>query len=322
MATLRILLLALLAMVLCCGQARAGTADAVVVWVDSYHQGYEWSDGIERGIRSVLDPVGVRLQVIRLDAKLNPAEETVRKAGKAARDAIARIGPAAVIASDDAAQEYLVVPHLKGAALPVVFCGVNWDATMYGYPAPNVTGMVEVEAVPEMVSHFARDAKGDRIGYISGDTATDRKIVEVFNRTHFDGRMRAYFAETFEQFKSLFLRAQSETDMLFLRNNAGISGWDPAAAEAFLRDNTRAPTGSHLLHMDRYVVYTMGKVPEEQGEWAARTVLRVLAGESPGSIPLGRNQRTRLVVNLKMAKAAGVVLPISVLKTAEVIGKD
>lgn len=314
--------LSALVLVLACGPVRSGLAQPVVAWVDSYHQGYEWSDGVEQGIRSVLEPAGARLAVLRLDAKLNPGDAAVRKAALAARDAIARLRPGVVIASDDAAQEFLVVPHLKGGAAPVVFCGVNWDAAMYGYPAPGVTGMLEVEAVPEMAAHFARDAKGERIGYLSGDTATDRKITAVFNANFFAGRMKTYFAETFEQFTTLFLRAQEENDMLFLRNNAGIAGWDPAAAEAFLLANTRIPTGSHLEHMARHVVYTMGKIPQEQGEWAARAALRILAGESPADIPVASNQRTRLMVNLKLAQAAGIVLPVAVLKTAEIIGKD
>lgn len=320
MTALRTALAALLILVCLAGQGLG--AEQVVVWVDSYNAGYEWSDGVEAGIRSVLNPAGVRLVVKRLDAKRNPAEAAVRKAAQAALEAIYRIRPGAVIASDDAAQEFLVVPFLKDTPQPVVFCGVNWDAAMYGYPAPNVTGMVEVEAVPEMVAHFTRDAKGSRIGYISGKTATDLKITETFNAAVFDGRMKTYFAETFEQFKTLFLRAQNETDMLFVRNYAGIAGWDPVAAEAFLLNNTRVPTGSHLLHMNRYVVYTMGKVPQEQGEWAAHAALRVLSGGRPGDIPLARNQRARLVVNLKMAKAAGITLPVAVLKTAEIIGKD
>ena len=30
-----------------------------VLCINSYHEGYEWSDGIERGIHSVLDGTGV-----------------------------------------------------------------------------------------------------------------------------------------------------------------------------------------------------------------------------------------------------------------------
>jgi hypothetical protein len=107
-----------------------------------------------------------------------------------------------------------------------------------------------------------------------------------------------------------------------LRNNAGIKGWDDERAKAFLAANTRIPTGSPLDFMAEFVVYTIGKVPEEQGEWAARTALRILGGETPGDIPLAKNERAVLTVNLRMAKAAGIVLPVSVLKTATVIGRE
>lgn len=54
----------------------------------------------------------------------------------------------------------------------------------------------------------------------------------------------------------------------------------------------------------------------------ALTALRVLGGESPANIPMVENRRVRLIVNLKLARAAGLVLPVSLLKTATVIGKD
>jgi hypothetical protein len=53
--------------------------------------------------------------------------------------------PKAVIAADDAAQELLVVPYLKGRASPqVIFCGVNAPLARYGYPARNVSGVRSV----------------------------------------------------------------------------------------------------------------------------------------------------------------------------------
>ncbi len=297
-------------------------AGKTIVWVDSYDAGYPWSDGIERGILQVLEGTGIKLAAVRLKGKEmgSPAEQEA--AARNAYDLIQSLSPDVVIASDDNAQKYLVVPFLKGGSLPVVFCGVNWDASMYGYPAENITGMIEVEGVAGMLRLFRRDAKGPRIGYISGDTASDRKITATFNKEFFGGKMKVYFVDDFDAFKDTFMRAQDETDMLFLRNNAGIKGWDDERAKAFLAANTRIPTGSPLDFMAEFVVYTIGKVPEEQGEWAARTALRILGGETPGDIPLAKNERAVLTVNLRMAKAAGIVLPVSVLKTATVIGRE
>lgn len=293
-----------------------------ILFVDSYHSGYPWSDGVENGIRTGLATSGVELKILRMDTKRNTSQEFKRAAGEEALKIIQAYQPDVIIASDDNAQKYLVAPYLLGKDIPVVFCGVNWDASAYGYPAGNVTGMLEVEGVNELIALFKRDAKGPRIGYISGDTVSDRKITKVFNERFLNNRMKIYFAKDFEEFKAKFLQAQAETDMLFLRNYSGIQGWEEKKAKAFLLENVKKPTGSHLSFMAEYVIYTIGKIPEEQGEYAAKTALRILGGENPADIPLARNTRVRLVVNLKMAKAAGVVVPFKVLKTATVIGKD
>jgi len=303
-------------------EAGSASRKARIVLVDSYHRGYPWSDGLEKGVREALEPSGAELKVLRLDSKRNPSLEHMKEAGSRAMEEIKRFKPDVVIAADDNAQRFLVVPYLLNTETPVVFCGVNWDASVYGYPAKNVTGMVEVESVEAMVALFKRDAKGDRMGYISGDTVSDRKITTEFNKRFFNGGMKTYFVKNFEEFKKVFLRAQQESDMLFLRNYSGIKGWEEEEAKRFIQRNISRPTGSHLDFMAEYVIYTMGKVPEEQGEYAAKVCLRILEGESPADIPLAENKRVRLMVNLKMAKAAGVVVPFNVLKTATVIGKQ
>ncbi len=304
-----------------CTDALAGQGKRIL-YVDSYHQGYPWSDGVERGVRQTLESAGVELKIVRMDTKRNTSEEYMVQAGLRAMEIIQRFKPDVLIAADDNAQQYLVVPHLRGTELPVVFCGVNWNASSYGYPTRNITGMLEYEGVEEMVDLFKIHAKGSNIGYLSGDTLVDHKIVDVYNKIFFHGSLRFYPAQNFEHFKKLFLQAQEEVHMLFVRNYAGIEDWDAKEAEAFLLENISVPTGSHLDFMDKFVVYTIGKVPEEQGQWAATAALRILDGVSPSDIPLAKNEQVRLVVNLKMADAAGIVLPITILKTARVIGKD
>jgi ABC-type uncharacterized transport system substrate-binding protein len=41
----------------------------------------------------------------------------------------------------------------------------------------------------------------------------------------------------------------------------------------------------------------------------------------PSSIPVVTNRRSKLTVNVKMANAAGIVVPVSILKNATVIGQ-
>jgi len=293
-----------------------------LLWVDSYHQGYEWSDGIEKGIKEVLVDSGVDLRIVRMDTKRNDSMEFGRKAGQETMTVLEDFKPDVVIATDDNAQKYFVVPYLKNTKLPVVFSGVNWDASMYGYPCQNVTGMVEVEPTAEILKLFRAYSKGNRIGYISGDVETERKIADYYNKVFFEGKMRLYLVKTFEDFKREFLRALQEVDMLYLYNYTGIVPWDSAEVEEFLAQNTRVPTGSPNEFMAPFVIFTVSKLAQEQGSYAAKTALRILEGVDPASIPLTTNKRSSLTINLKMAKAAGIVLPVSILKNANVIGQQ
>jgi ABC-type uncharacterized transport system substrate-binding protein len=293
-----------------------------ILWVDSYDGDYEWSQGVERGLRQALAGTGVELAVWRMDTRRHKGERFARQAGIKARDQIEHLRPDLVIASDVSAQQYLVVPYLKDSSLPVVFCGVNEDPARYGYPARNVTGMVEVDQVGELFRQLRRFARGDRIGCLAGDYESAGLAVTQSNRQLFDGRMNVYRVRTMAEFKQAFLRAQQEVDMLHLRNHAGIEDWDAGEAESFVLAHAEIPTGAVNSWMKNLVLFTLAKLPEEQGEFAALTALRILYGASPSGIPLVSNRLTRLSVNLRMARAAGIVLPVSLLRTAEIIGRE
>ncbi|MBM3298742.1 MAG: hypothetical protein FJY85_02165 [Deltaproteobacteria bacterium] len=130
----------------------------IILLVNSYHEGYEWSDGIEKRAREVLDGTGVELRFFRMDTKRNNSVEFGKEAGLKAKAFVDELKPDVVIAADDNVQKYLVVPFLKDTSLPVVFCGVNWDASMYGFPCKNVTGMVEVDMIQELLELLRRYA--------------------------------------------------------------------------------------------------------------------------------------------------------------------
>jgi len=293
-----------------------------ILWVSSYHQGYEANDDIEHGIRSVLEGTGVELRTFFMDTKRNDSPEFGKKAGYEAMAFMKKFHPDVVIASDDNAQKYLVVPYLRGGKYPVVFCGVNADPASYGYPATNVTGMVEVDLAPEMLELMRRYAKGDRIGYLSGNVDAERKVVAIYNKQFFHGKMKSYLVSSMAEFKETFLRAQQEVDMLYVYNYTGIKGWDKVEAELFLSRHTRVPTGSHNGFMSPFVVFVAAKSLVEHGEYAAETALKILQGAVPGKIPVTENRKVELYVNLRMAKAASITLPVSLLKTATVVGQD
>jgi len=305
-------------------QAEASSSDyggKKIVFVDSYHQGYAWSDGIESGIHAVLDATGVDLKIVRLDTKQNPDEAFGKTAGSNAKSEIEAFNPDVVIACDDNAQKYLVVPYLKGTNQPVVFCGVNWDATVYGYPTGNVTGMVEIELPDQLVELLKSYSNGERLGYLSIDTETERKIADTYNQRFFDGQMQTYWVTTQDEFKEAFLVAQEEVDILFMGNNAGSDTWDEAAMQQFILENTAIPTGSINDWMAPFSLLTLAKSSKEQGEWAAQAALSILDGTPVTDIAVAQNKKGEIIVNLELADQLNVVFAPSLLKNAKMVGE-
>jgi ABC-type uncharacterized transport system substrate-binding protein len=63
----------------------------------------------------------------------------------------------------------------------------------------------------------------------------------------------------------------------------------------------------------------MTKIAEEQGEWSARTALRILNGTRPSDIPIVTNEKGMLYVNLNIAEKLGVIVKPELLKNAQII---
>lgn len=302
--------------------ANADTSAIRIVWVDSYAAGYSWSDGIGQGIRSALADSSVQLSVFHMDTKDLHGEAALRQAGKRAKDFIDAHPPDVVIASDDNAQQYLVAPYLLGTDTPVVFCGVNAAPEVYGYPAANVTGMLEVEPVEVLFWHLRRFAQGGRVGYLSGDAATDHRVIEKYNKQYFNGKLRTFLARSFDTFKQQYLLAQSEVDILLFMNNGGIAGWSDREAKRFILETTRIPSGTVAPYLEDFCMISLGKDPQEQGMYAATTALEILQGADPGRIPLVENEQVLMTVNLVVANAADIVFPISTLEAATKVLMD
>ena len=252
----------------------------------------------------------------RMDTKRNKTDAQKTAAALEAKAAIEAFEPDVVIASDDNASKYLIAPHYKGGQLPFVFCGVNWDASGYGFPASNVTGMVEVNDVVGLIDQLKQFAQGDRIGFIAGDALINHKEVENYRKT-FNLDVTPYFAKNFEDWKRGFEELQQKVDLLIVYNFAAVDGWDTDAAKAFVQKHTRIPTGTMQQGPMDYALIGFLKVPEEHGEWSARTALRILDGVSPADIPVTRNEKGMLMVNMKIAQAMGMEIPYEMIETAQ-----
>ena len=290
-----------------------------VLLIDSYHTGYPWSDGIVKGVKDALKGSGAELKVFQMDTKRKKTDEEIQQSALDAKAVIDSWKPDIVIAADDNASKYIVMPFYKNTSLPFVFCGLNWDASIYGYPYSNATGMVEVSLIEPLLNNMKEYAKGSKIGYISSDVLSSTKeseyYVKLFNISFADEQHVGNFAD----WKAAFKRMHDTMDMVIVGNNSGINDWNEAEAVAWAEANTKVVSGTVYDFLAPFSMIGLTKVAEEQGIWSAKAAMEILGGKSPSSIPIVQNKKGDVYANVKLASKAGVVFKPALVKNAIII---
>ena len=289
-----------------------------VLFIDSYHEGYAWSDGITAGVKQVFEGTGVELKIIRMDTKRNKSDDFKRKAALKAKTEIEAFQPDVVIAADDNASKYLIEPFYKNANLPFVFCGVNWDASIYGYPFQNVTGMVEVAGAKELVEILQSYAQGSRVALLSDDTLSSQKDADNY-QSKLGIDVTPVLVKSQAEWKHNYKAIQEKYDIVLLGNTVGIEDFNAQEAEAFALQHAKIPGGAVQMDPMPYAVLGYLKVPEEQGNWSAQTALKILDGAAPKDIPIVKNTQGSLVINARIAATAGIDLSYDIIQSAEEI---
>jgi ABC-type uncharacterized transport system substrate-binding protein len=280
------------------------------LFVSSYHQGYAWSDGVERGIRSILEGK-CEIRQFNMDTKRNKHPEHMKKAGLEVKQLIDSWKPDIVITADDNAAKYVIQAHYKDHEVPFVFCGVNWTADEYGFPYSNVTGMVEVAPIYpliEKVKDLIPDAK--RAIYLGADTVTEKKNLARFEKalSKSDIHLDSALVETMHDWLSSYTSAQ-QYDFVIVGSNSGIYGWNSERVINTIRTRSKKLTVTNHDWMMPYTMLGFTKVPEEHGEWAAQAALSILAGVQISKIAIIPNRKWDIWTNSSLLQAANIMLP-------------
>ncbi len=166
-------LLALCVSALPTAQAQAEKPRKNVLVLNSYHDGYAWSDEIVSGMRSFFSGTQflVDLQIEYLDTKRFATPERARALYEFYRDKFKESEFDLVIANDDFAYNFVLEYQDRlFPGLPVVFCGVNDFNPAKLAGKTNITGLVEnvdFEATLRLAARLHPDANhmiviGDR----------------------------------------------------------------------------------------------------------------------------------------------------------------
>lgn len=294
---------------------------AKCVFISSYHQGYEWNDGIERGLEKTLDGK-CEIEKFYMDTKRHTSIAFGKKQGLAASQFILKSKPDVIIAADDNASRFLVQPYFKDSMIPVVFCGINWTVEEYGYPYSNATGMIEVAPIKQTLKIIRQAIVTPLHGvYLSADVFTEYKDYDRYRDefSEYGIELESAFVSNIRDWKKAYARGQG-ADFIVIANNAGIKDWDKGKIVKFLKKSSKTFTVTNYDWMMPYAMFGLTKQPEEQGEWAGQVALAILEGRKIGNIPIVVNRKTNLFVNPSLLEMSGVKLLPYVLQKAIKVG--
>lgn len=293
----------------------AAAAGKKCLFVSSYHRGYQHADDIEQGIRSVLKGK-CELRQFDMDTKRRKSEAEKKERALAAKAIIDSWRPDIVITADDNAAKYLIKPYYKDHALPFVFCGLNWTAAEYGFPYSNATGMIEVAPIQPLLERARSVVPAiERVFYVGADVLSEEKNLKRFQRAaaSMGFKLDYALAGTTDAWIEAYRRAQ-RYDLVVIGSRNGIKDWDHERALAEVLRSTRKLSVTNHGWMMPYTILGVTKVSREQGEWAAKTALRILGGMSPASIPIVPNHRRDIWINNDILRVAALELPRDLLR--------
>lgn len=290
---------------------------ATILHVNSYHEGFEWSDRLARGLNGRLITEAVSLNTVYLDAYRRPRSVDILSQARKVKTIIEELKPDIVITSDDAAFRFIVDQHLNLTSLPVIFSGVNHQVPKAKYPSDNVTGITETAHIKTLVDLLSRHTEGRRIGLLARDRLSALGSINYYRTSLGRDLDRVYLSASTEEWRQHYIQLQNEVDMLILESPVPKLDGEPDQLQQFVMEHTRIPVGATVDWLAPFSLVTVAKSPEEQGWWAAQTAVAVLNGIRPADVPVATNKEARLVINIKLAERLGFRFSQAVIEIAE-----
>jgi ABC-type uncharacterized transport system substrate-binding protein len=310
--------------------ASGGPARNKVLVVMSYHDTVIWEKEIKRGIESVLAD-GCEVRYFYLDTKFHYSggAEKAREAFRVYQE----YHPDGVIAADDDAQSLFVVPYLKGKVkTPVVFCGVNAEQGKYGFPAANVTGILERAHLRESIALLRQLVPTvNSVCYLGIDNGTGRAYSDIVR-----GEAHSYPAKpvanrlvlTMDEALSASEELRKRCDALMLTTLEGLQD----SAGNYLTEKEIIPRikksfGKPVIGINDFTVRAgllcaVVKSGQEQGATAGRMLLKAMRGAPLSEIPITRNRYGKRMINLSVMKELGIRPRPIVLRGAELVKSE
>ena len=198
------------------------------------------------------------------------------------------------------------------STIPIVFAGV-YDPEAMRITGKNATGISSKVPLEPTI---------EKLKQMSGV----KKLGVIFNKSEKETILQVREIKKLERSMGLQVVLMDAKQKQY---SAGASGVDAflitssALAMKNVSDIAAAARGARIASAaiigggeEKGIIITTTADPKEQGKAIAEMVLKVLAGENAGNIPIKSTRKIILTVNLKEANAIGLTVPGSILSSA------
>jgi ABC-type uncharacterized transport system substrate-binding protein len=329
----------LLVFVIALGAAGVGSiamADGKLLLAHSYHEGYAWVQAINAGVREGLKGTSIELDIAYMDTKRHQKVPDMIKAGDRISARVEQFQPDVVLAADDNAQEYFAKRYVGKEKPAIVFLGVNAEPETYGYPADNVTGILERPLYAQTLEYLREvDPSVRSVALLGDDSETTALIMDYMMKQASPLKVvSSAQAGTLKEWKARVKEYRESADALLVvlyetvKQTSSEEGGtavrvEPATVAAWTVANFDKPTAS-VFEFGVADGFLCGVVEDgvAHGRDAAAIALAILNGKKAGEIPITTLGQGRRALNLRTARAMGLTLPAGIIEQADKVFRE
>lgn len=300
-----------------------------VLVVHSYHAEYEWVDQINKGIERAISRDLYEVKYHYMDTKRRTDESWKLRAGKLAMQICKDYAPDIVIACDDNAQAYFASELSRKTDGPmVVFCGVNSEPELYGYPNDKATGILERPHITNTL-RLAKRLKPsiNKVTILCDKSVTGDQILQHAQTLRMPLTITRYVtAEDFQQWQTQVNQANIDSDALLVvlyhtvkSNSMDPESMPPSEVMDWTVKHSRIPIlGLYPFTVDDGAAIAVSASPMEHGYLAARMAMDLLSNNIKASrFPMNTGVEGMIMFNLITAKKFDIQVPAHLLKMAQ-----
>ena len=310
--------------------AAGQAAPKKVLAVFSYAEEFTWVQKIKGGIDSVLaDSCEIRYFYLNTKKDLEGGPQKAQEAFALYKE----FQPDGVITVDDNAQSMFVVPFLKDKVkTPVMFCGVNAEPSKYGFPASNVSGVLErIPTAQTIILAQQLVPSAKTIACLAKDGPATHAIFNQIKK-----EMDAYSAsiaafqtvKTQEETISAAEKLKNKADLLYVVSTKGIknkNGTTLSSPEiiSMLAKVFGKPVISPIgINIKSGALCGAVVSASDQGANAAKMLSKAMGGTPVNKLPIVKETLGRQMINIDTLKALKLKPNPDAMRTSELVRTD